>query len=185
MRANRSRKSSRSRLMHKMAMTSEAAVMLKPLSRGTPPALPPSPITSVRRARSFMSITRFQTIVRGSSPTRFLRCKSLSISAASRLLAFSTAAKSPVKCKLISSIGTTWERPPPAAPPLMPNTGPSEGSRSAAAARSPMRLRPSVRPTVTVVLPSPAGVGLIAVTKTSWPWGSRRASSGILALVLP
>ena len=185
MRPKRARRSSRSRLMHKIAMTSEAAVMLNPLSRGTPPALPPSPITRFRRARSFMSITRFHTMVRGSSPTRFLRCKSLSISAASKLLAFSTAAKSPVKCRLMSSIGITWDRPPPAAPPLMPKTGPSEGSRSAAAARSPMRLRPSVKPTVTVVLPSPAGVGLIAVTSTNCPWDSRRASSGIFALVLP
>ena len=171
--------------MHKMAMTSDAAVMLNPLSRGTPPALPPRPITRLRRARSFMSITRFQTMVRGSRPTRFLRCKSLSMRAASRLLAFSTAAKSPVKCKLMSSIGITCDRPPPAAPPLMPKTGPSEGSRSAAAARRPMRFKPSVKPTVTVVLPSPAGVGLMAVTSTSCPWGSRSASSGILALVLP
>ncbi len=33
----------------------------------------------------------------------------------------------------------------------------------------PMRLRPSPRPTVVVVLPSPAGVGLIAVTRISLP----------------
>ena len=30
-----------------------------------------------------------------------------------------------------SSIGTTWEYPPPAAPPLIPKHGPSEGSRNA------------------------------------------------------
>ena len=30
--------------------------------------------------------------------------------------------------KLISSIGTTWEYPPPVAPPLIPNTGPKDGS---------------------------------------------------------
>ena len=33
----------------------------------------------------------------------------------------------------------------------------------------PMRFRPSPRPTVVVVLPSPAGVGLIAVTRISLP----------------
>ena len=33
----------------------------------------------------------------------------------------------------------------------------------------PMRLRPSPRPTVVVVLPSPAGVGLMAVTRISLP----------------
>ena len=38
-------------------------------------------------------------------------------------------------------------------------------------ARLPMRFRPSPRPTVVVVLPSPAGVGLIAVTRISLPSG--------------
>ena len=33
----------------------------------------------------------------------------------------------------------------------------------------PMRFRPSPRPTVVVVLPSPAGVGLMAVTRISLP----------------
>jgi hypothetical protein len=35
----------------------------------------------------------------------------------------------------------------------------------------PMRFSPSPRPTVVVVLPSPAGVGLIAVTRMSFPLG--------------
>ncbi len=39
------------------------------------------------------------------------------------------------------------------------------------AAFRPIRLRPSPRPTVVVVLPSPAGVGLIAVTRISLPSG--------------
>ena len=76
-------------------------------------------------------------------------------------------AKSPVKCRLMSVIGLSWLLPPPAAPPFMPNTGPIDGSRSAAAAVSPMWARPSTRPTVVVVLPSPAGVGLVAVTRMS------------------
>ena len=33
----------------------------------------------------------------------------------------------------------------------------------------PMRFRPSPRPTLVVVLPSPAGVGVMAVTRTSLP----------------
>ena len=33
----------------------------------------------------------------------------------------------------------------------------------------PMRFRPSPRPTVVVVLPSPAGVGVMAVTRISLP----------------
>ncbi len=39
------------------------------------------------------------------------------------------------------------------------------------AAFFPIRFNPSPRPTVVVVLPSPAGVGLIAVTKISLPSG--------------
>src|SRR5437899_1416878 len=90
----------------------------------------------------------------------------LSISAESRLWAVVMAWKSPVKWRFISSIGTTWARPPPAAPPFMPKFGPSEASRMQMMAFLPMRFRPSPRPTVVVVLPSPAGVGLMAVTRT-------------------
>ncbi len=39
-------------------MTSEATVMSKPVSRGTPLILPPRPMTASRSARSFMSSTR-------------------------------------------------------------------------------------------------------------------------------
>ena len=52
----------------------------------------------------------------------------------------------------------------------MPNTGPSEGSRRQIIAFLPMWLSASPRPTVVVVLPSPAGVGLIAVTRISLPF---------------
>ena len=63
--------------------------MLKPVSRGTPPVLPPRPVMMLRNARAFMSITHFQVTERGSmsgapSPERR---SSLSISEASRLLA--------------------------------------------------------------------------------------------------
>ena len=51
-----------------------------------------------------------------------------------------------------------------------------------------MRFSASPRPTVVVVLPSPAGVGLIAVTRISLPSGRRlgvaRQSSEILRLVV-
>ncbi len=91
-----------------MAITSLAGVMLKPSCRGTPLPVPPRPMVMSRSARSFMSITRFQAMVRGSMLSeRFRFCRLLSISAASRLLAFSMAAKSPVKCRLMSSMGTT------------------------------------------------------------------------------
>ena len=67
----------------------------------------------------------------------------------------------------MSSIGTTCAYPPPAAPPFIPKTGPRDGSRRAISAFLPMWRSASPKPTVVVVFPSPAGVGLIAVTKIS------------------
>ena len=61
-----------------------------------------------RSARSFMSTTRFQTIRRGSMPSSLPWWMWLSNIAASRLWANSMAWKSPVKWRLMSSIGTTW-----------------------------------------------------------------------------
>ena len=42
----------------------------------------------------------------------------------------------------------------------------------------------SARPTLVVVLPSPAGVGLMAVTKISRPWGPSALASLWLSLAL-
>ena len=72
---------------------------------------------------------------------------------------------------MMSSIGTTCAKPPPAAPPFMPNTGPRLGSRRQMTAFLPILFKASPRPTVVVVLPSPAGVGLNAVTRMSLPSG--------------
>ena len=51
----------------------------------------------------------------------------------------------------------------------------------------PILASPCVNPTAVVDLPSPAGVGVIAVTTTNLPRLSRlgNASSGIFALSLP
>ena len=57
----------------------------------------------------------------------------------------------------------------PVAPPFIPNSGPMDGSLSARATRLPMRAKPWASPIETVVLPSPAGVGVIAETRMSWP----------------
>src|SRR5204863_18077 len=101
--------------------------------------------------------------------------------------ALAIAWKSPVKCRLMSSIGTTWAYPPPAAPPFTPKTGPSDGSRMQSAAFFPIFRSACVTPTVTVDLPSPAGVGLIPVTSTSRPLSLRcaTAASRTFALYLP
>ena len=67
----------------------------------------------------------------------------------------------------------------------MPNTGPKEGSRNAITTFFPSFLRLSAKPMVVVVLPSPAGVGLIAVTSISLPSFLFKSSSkdkSILAL---
>ena len=60
-----------------------------------------------RSARSFMSMTRFQAMRRTSNPSSLPWWTWLSISADSRLWASPMALKSPVKCRLMSSIGTT------------------------------------------------------------------------------
>ncbi len=73
-----------------------------------------------------------------------------------------------MKCKLISSIGSTCAYPPPAAPPFIPNTGPNDGSLITTVALTPILLSPSVSPIEVVVFPSPAGVGVMAVTRTSF-----------------
>ena len=64
---------------------------------------------------------------------------------------------SPVKCKLISSIGITCEYPPPVAPPLIPKTGPKEGSLSTTNDFLPILFKASLMPILVVVLPSPVG----------------------------
>ena len=105
------------------------------------------------------------------------------------LLAAATAWKSPVKWRFRSSIGTTWVRPPPAAPPLMPKIGPSDGSRRHSTGRLPIAPRPCVSETDVVVLPSPALVGVIADTHTILASGAPDMRSitprSILALYLP
>ena len=82
-------------------------------------------------------------------------------------------------------MGTTCDQPPPAAPPLIPKTGPSDASRMQSTGLRPRRLSASASPTEVVDLPSPAAVGLQPVTSTSLAPRSGRAwttSSGTLAL---
>src|SRR5215470_7041987 len=52
----------------------------------------------------------------------------------------------------MSSIGITCAYPPPAAPPLIPKQGPSDGSRIATMERFPIFRNASARPTVVVGL---------------------------------
>src|SRR5512144_173301 len=97
--------------------------------------------------------------------------------AASRLLAAVIACRSPVKWRFRSSIGTTCAYPPPAAPPLTPNTGPSDASRRHSTGFRPSFPSPCVSETDVVVFPSPAGVGVIAVTLISFASGRSASRS--------
>ena len=81
----------------------------------------------LRSARSLTSRTRRQAMLRGSRPSSLPWWTWLSTIAASRLWAAVTAWKSPVRCRLSVSIGSTWLYPAPAAPPLIPKVGPIEG----------------------------------------------------------
>ena len=140
-----------------------------------------------RRARSLTSITRRHQTRRASMPRAFPWCRWLSSMAASRLWAAVTAWKSPVKWRLMSSLGTTTARPPPVAPPFMPKVGPSDGSRRARHTFSPILAMPWARPIEVVVFPSPASVGVRAETRISLPGGRpvSRAVSRTLALSSP
>ena len=84
-------------------------------------------------------------------------------------------------------MGTTWAYPPPAAPPLTPNTGPKEGSRRHSRTFLSSRFSASAKPTLVVVFPSPAGVGLMAVTRISFPFRgfSRRGPMSSFAFTRP
>ena len=65
----------------------------------------------------------------------------------------------------------------------MPNVGPIDGCRIATVARLPMCLKPWPSPTVVVVLPSPSGVGVIAVTTTYFAVGASARSSIASSLI--
>ena len=118
-----------------------------------------------------MSTQRRQLTLSGSMPSLFPCSRCASSSAASRLLAAPIAWMSPVKWRFMSSMGTTCAYPPPAAPPLIPKTGPREASRRQSTGFLPMCPSPCVSETDVVVLPSPALVGVIAVTSISLPSG--------------
>ncbi len=171
-------------------MTSEAAAMSNPVSRGNGP-VPGSLPTSIRRStRSFMSSVRRKLIDAGSMPSGLPWISEASSIEASRLFAAAIAWMSPVKWRLMSSIGTSCACPPPAPPPLRPKTGPSEGSRRQRIGLRPIAPRPSVSPIAVVVLPSPKRVGVTAVTQTSLPCGppavrSRTRAAATFAFARP
>ena len=103
-----------------------------------------------------------------------------------RLWAEVMAWMSPVKFREYGVSGMHWARPPPAAEPFMPMVGPPEGWRMAAVVFTPRLERPCTRPMVVVDLPSPRGVGVMAVTSTYLPLGlSARRRNTACCSILP
>jgi len=90
-----------------IAMISDPGMMTNRSSRAGPAFRPPRPTMTLRRARSFMSMVRGHVMRRVSRPSALPWCKCASSMADSRLCALAMAWKSPVKWRLMSSIGTT------------------------------------------------------------------------------
>ena len=88
-----------------------------------------------------------------------------------RLWAFMMSLMSPVRPRENSVMGISRALPPPAAVPLTFMVGPPEGWRRQPPTFLPILPRPSTRPRETVLLPSPRGVGVMAVTSMNLPSG--------------
>ena len=121
-----------------MAINSDATVIVKPSFLSIPLTFDPCPIVISRKDLSFISSARFQIILFGSIFSSFPWYIWLSIIADIKLIADVSAWKSPLKCKLISSDGSTVTFPPPVAPPFNPNTEPIDGSLKTPIAFSPI-----------------------------------------------
>ena len=121
-------------------MTSLAAVMSKPLSRGMPSERPPRPMMMSRSARSFMSTTRFHV----SAADRAARCRCAACCRRARRAgcAHSRRRGNRLKCRLMSHHRQHFGGAAARAAPFMPKTGPRLGSRNAAALRTPILARP-------------------------------------------
>ena len=88
-----------------------------------------------------------------------------------RLWAFMMSLMSPVRPRENSVMGIRRELPPPAAVPLTFMVGPPDGCLRAPPTFTPRLPRPSIRPQDVVLLPSPRGVGVMAVTSIYFPSG--------------
>ena len=170
----------------KIAMTSDATVMSKPSSREKPLETPPSEETIERSARSFMSTTRRQLMRRVSSAERIAPIDVIVDQRGEQVVGGADGVEVAGEMEVdvlhrhdlgVAAAGRaaldaeTWAE--------------RLGSRRQHSAFLPMWLRPSVRPTVVVVLPSPAGVGVIAVTRMSLPSGRPLSDSIYSSEILP
>ena len=120
-------KSSTSLAKQRIAINSLATVITNSSCLGAT-LVSPSETVTLLSALSFISSALFQRIFSGLIFNWLPWKIELSMQAAIKLIELVRACISPVKCKLISSLGTTKALPPPVAPPLMPKTGPNDGS---------------------------------------------------------
>mmetsp|Transcript_2029 Transcript_2029/g.7063 ORF Transcript_2029/g.7063 Transcript_2029/m.7063 type:complete len:359 (+) Transcript_2029:534-1610(+) len=93
MRPSRSRMSASDVVSASTAMTSEATVMSKPVSRVRPFSVGPCPTVTPRRWRSQTSSTRFHVTVSGSMSRRAKRLRSSSVSSAGSVLSMPSLAR--------------------------------------------------------------------------------------------
>ena len=150
-------------------MTSEATVMSKPSSRGKPLETPPSELTIARSARSFMSRTRRQAMRRLSSAEPVAPVDVVVDHRGEQVVrrrdGVEVAGEVEVDVLHRHDLGIAAA----GGAALDAEAGPERGLAQAHHRLLADAVEASPRPTVVVVLPSPAGVGLMAVTRTSLP----------------
>ena len=101
-------------------MTSLAAVMSKPVSRGTPSVRPPRPITMSRSARSFMSMTRFHEHAPRVEPERVAVVQVVVHQRGQQVVRARDGVEVAGEVHVDVEAGITCDLPPPAPPPFMP-----------------------------------------------------------------
>ena len=114
----------------------------------------------LRSCRSFISTQRFQVIFFHINPQGVALLNMVVQHGGQQIVGRANGVKVPGKMQVDvlhgHHLGIAAAGSPP---PLSPNTGPREGSRRATTDFLPSFRRPSARPTVVVVFPSPAGGG--------------------------
>ncbi len=154
----------------RIAMTSLAAVMSKPDSRGIPPwPGPPRPMTILRRARSFMSSARFQKTRPGSS-VGVAEVEPVVDRGGQQVM--SGGDRVEVAGELEVDLVRRGEPASPAAgrPSFAAEDRPHRRlPQGEHGGFLPILRSPCARPIEVVVFPSPAGVGVIAETRISLP----------------
>ena len=171
-RPSRASRSVRSVASARIAMISLPGTMTNRSSRTGPALMPPRLMTIERSARSFMSMVRGQVIRRGSMPSALPWCRWLSSIADEQVVrrgdGVEVAGEVQVDLVHRHDLGVAAAR---RAALHAEHRAQRLGSRMHTTTFLPRRRSAWLTPTVTVLFPSPAGVGLMPVTSTSRPFG--------------